>query len=61
MGVEYKDYYRILGVDKRADDREIKAAFRRMARRYHPDVNPRTSTKLMKCSETLRSAGATIR
>ena len=40
MGVEYKDYYRILGVDKRADDREIKAAFRRMARRYHPDVNP---------------------
>ena len=40
MGVEYKDYYRILGVDKRADDREVKAAFRRMARRYHPDVNP---------------------
>lgn len=39
MGVEYKDYYRILGIDRRADDREIKAAFRRMARRYHPDVN----------------------
>jgi DnaJ-class molecular chaperone len=44
MGVEYKDYYRILGVDKRADDREIKAAFRRMARRYHPDVNPGDAT-----------------
>ncbi len=40
MGVEYKDYYRILGVNRRADEREIKAAFRRMARRYHPDVNP---------------------
>jgi DnaJ-class molecular chaperone len=40
MGLDYKDYYRILGIDKRADEREIKAAFRRMARRYHPDVNP---------------------
>jgi len=40
MGVEHKDYYRILGVDRRADEREVKAAFRRMARRYHPDVNP---------------------
>lgn len=44
MGVEYKDYYRILGVDRRADEREIKSAFRRMARRYHPDVNPGDST-----------------
>ena len=40
MGVEFKDYYGILGVDRRADEREIKAAFRRLARRYHPDVNP---------------------
>ncbi len=44
MGVEYKDYYRILGVDKRADEREVKGAFRRMARRYHPDVNPGDAT-----------------
>jgi len=44
MGVEYKDYYRILGVDKRADEREVKSAFRRMARRYHPDVNPGDAT-----------------
>lgn len=40
MGVDYKDYYRILGVERRADDRAIKAAFRRLARQYHPDVNP---------------------
>lgn len=40
MGVEFKDYYQILGIDRRADEREIKSAFRRMARRYHPDVNP---------------------
>jgi molecular chaperone DnaJ len=35
-----KDYYNILGVGKTATDKEIKAAFRRLARKYHPDVNP---------------------
>ena len=35
-----KDYYNILGVAKTATDKEIKAAFRRLARKYHPDVNP---------------------
>jgi molecular chaperone DnaJ len=35
-----KDYYNILGVAKNATDKEIKAAFRRLARKYHPDVNP---------------------
>ncbi|MCZ7547340.1 MAG: J domain-containing protein [Anaerolineae bacterium] len=38
--MEYKDYYKILGVDKKADQKEIKKAFRRLAREYHPDVNP---------------------
>jgi curved DNA-binding protein len=37
--VEYKDYYRILGVPKTASAKEIKSAFRRLAREYHPDVN----------------------
>ena len=36
----YKDYYKILGVPKSADSREIKVAYRRLARKYHPDVNP---------------------
>lgn len=40
MASQYKDYYHILGVDRRADDRQIKVAFRRLARQYHPDVNP---------------------
>src|SRR3989449_8740585 len=38
MGVEFKDYYRTLGVDKNADDKTIKSAYRRLARKYHPDV-----------------------
>jgi molecular chaperone DnaJ len=35
-----KEYYDILGVPKTATDKEIKSAYRRLARKYHPDVNP---------------------
>src|SRR5688572_6226700 len=38
MGVEYKDYYKILGVARTASDDEIRKAFRKLARQYHPDV-----------------------
>jgi len=38
--MEYKDYYKILGVDKKASQQEIKKVYRRLARQYHPDVNP---------------------
>jgi curved DNA-binding protein len=38
--MEFRDYYQTLGVAKTASDKEIKQAYRKLARKFHPDVNP---------------------
>jgi DnaJ-class molecular chaperone len=42
--MDFKDYYSTLGVSKTASDKELKQAFRKLARKYHPDVNPGDKT-----------------
>jgi len=57
--MKYKDYYSILGVDRGADADEIKKAYRKLARKYHPDVSKETNAEekfkeVAEAYETLR-------
>ncbi len=38
--MDFKDYYKILGIEPNADEQTIKQTYRKLARQYHPDVNP---------------------
>ncbi len=49
--MDYKDYYKILGVQRNADEKEIKKAFRKLAQQYHPDKNPGDKTAEAKFKE----------
>jgi DnaJ-class molecular chaperone len=49
--MDFKDYYSVLGVAKTATDKEIKQAFRKLARKYHPDINPGDKAAEMKFKE----------
>lgn len=51
MATSYKEYYRILGVERGASEKDIKQAYRRLARKYHPDVNPGDKTAEEKFKE----------
>ena len=43
--MKYKDYYEILGVDKKATEAQIKSAYRKLAKKYHPDVDKSSSAQ----------------
>ena len=40
MSVKFQDYYKLLGVKRSATDKEIRAAYRKLARKQHPDIYP---------------------
>ena len=50
-----KDYYKILGIEKEASEHEIKLAYRKLAKKYHPDLN-RTDPNAMKKFIELKEA-----
>ena len=57
--MKYKDYYKILGLERGASDEEIKKAYRKLARKYHPDVSKEQNAKekfqeVSEAYETLR-------
>ena len=58
--MDFKDYYRTLGISKTSTDKEIKQAFRKLARKHHPDVNPgdrKSETKFKEINEAYEVIG----
>ncbi|MGH7375163.1 MAG: DnaJ C-terminal domain-containing protein [Candidatus Rokuibacteriota bacterium] len=55
--MEFKDYYKTLGVDRTADDKAIKTAYRRLARKHHPDVNKGNAERFKEISEAYTVLG----
>ena len=60
--MEFKDYYALLGIEPDADNKTIKTAYRKLARKYHPDVNPDSGAEdkfkeVAEAYEVLKDAG----
>ena len=55
--MEYKDYYKILGVNRDADEKEIKSAYRQLALKYHPDKNPDSEEHFKEINEAYEVLG----
>jgi len=52
-----RDYYEVLGVDRGADESAIKSAYRKLAKKYHPDVNPGDKEAEKKFKEATEAYG----
>jgi len=55
--MEFQDYYKTLGVDRTADDKAIRTAYRRLARKHHPDVNKGKAERFKEISEAYAVLG----
>jgi hypothetical protein len=63
--MDFKNYYKVLGLEPGADDKAVKAAYRKLARKYHPDVSKETDAEnkfkeVAEAYEVLKSALSTM-
>lgn len=55
--MDYKDYYKVLGVSRSSDEKEIKSAYRQLALKYHPDKNPDSEEHFKEINEAYEVLG----